>query len=296
STTMRIPTSDGTVWFKASGPGTAHEGRLLEIFRTRGIRQVLLPLAVHPERPWLLFEDGGPTLRATRADGTGDHDLLAWQRILTEYAALQRSLESATAVEVMLAAGVPDGRPERLAAELERLLEDDTVWARVSSEEVVPAAAARRRLAGSRGAAREAARRLASAGVAATVQHDDLHGGNIFTGPTGDRIFDWGDASVAHPFATLTATFNSIADKTGLALDDPAFSRLRDTYTDAWTDVLPQNALAELTELARDFGCLGEALAWERALIGLEPAEMDGLGDSVAGWLIEFADRFNGRA
>ena len=43
--------------------------------------------------PWLLFEDGGPTLRATRPDGTGDHDIGAWERILAEYAALQRSLE-----------------------------------------------------------------------------------------------------------------------------------------------------------------------------------------------------------
>ena len=70
-----------------------------------------LPLAVHPDRPWLLLDDAGPTLRPTRPDGTGDHDLAAWERILTEYAALQRSLDTGDAVAAMLAAGTPDGRP-----------------------------------------------------------------------------------------------------------------------------------------------------------------------------------------
>ena len=291
STALRIPTREGPVWFKASGPGTAHEGPLLALLAARGVEHVLLPLAVHPDRPWLLFEDGGPTMRATRPAGTGDHDLAAWERILTEYAALQRSLEGAAATEEMLAAGVPDGRSERLVDEMERLLVDDAVWTRVAPDEAAAAAAARRRLTGSLDEVREAAVALASAGIAISVQHDDLHGGNILVGPTGDRIFDWGDASVAHPFGTLTATFNSIANKTGLGLDDPAFARLRDVYTEAWTDVLPRDALTQTTVLARDFACIGKALAWERGLSGLEPDEMDGFGDSVAGWLMEFADR-----
>ena len=46
--------------------------------------------------------------------------------------------------------------------------------------------------------------------------------------------------------------------------------------------------------LARDFGCIGRALAWERALTGLDVDEMDGFGDSVAGWLVELAGRLDG--
>jgi hypothetical protein len=291
STALRIPTRQGLVWFKASGPGTAYECPLLAILGARGVEHVLLPLAIHPDRPWLLFEDGGPTMRATRPDGTGDHDLAAWERILIEYAAIQRSLESAAATEEMLAAGVPDSRPARLVGEMERLLHDDIVWARVAPDEAELAAVARRRLTGSLDEVRETAVVLASAGIAVSIQHDDLHSANILIGPAGDRIFDWGDASVAHPFGTLTATFNSIANKTGLGLDDPAFARLRDVYTEAWTDVLPRDVLTRTTVLARGFACIGKALAWERALDGLEPDEMDGFGDSVAGWLMEFADR-----
>lgn len=289
---MRVPTDGVPVWFKASGPGSAHEGPLLEIFRRHQVAHVLLPLAIRPDRPWLLFDDGGPTLRATRPDGTGDHDLVAWERILAEYAALQRSVEGTAARDAMLAAGVPDGRPRRLIPELVRLLDDDAVWARVTPEERVAADAARRRLRENVGAVDAAVAELASAGIAACIQHDDLHGGNILVGPDGDRFFDWGDAVVAHPFSTLTTTFDSIAYHTGRAPDDPAFERLRDVYAEVWTDRISTGDLVREVALARDLGCIGKSLAWERALIGLETEQMDGHGDAVAGWLMEFDERF----
>jgi hypothetical protein len=289
---MRVPTNGGTVWFKASGPGSAHEGPLLEVFRRLGVANVLLPHAVHPERPWLLFDDGGPTLRATRPDGTGDHDLEAWERVLAEYAAVQRAVEGDAAREAMLAAGVPDQRAQRLPRELARLLDDDQVWARVTPDERETGVAARARLRARLDDVEAAVAELDAAGVPATIQHDDLHGGNILVGPDGDLFFDWGDAAVAHPFSTLTTTFNSIAHHTGRGLDDPVFDRLRDVYAAAWSDRLPPDDLARVVALARVLGCIAKSLAWERALTGLEPDEMDGYGDAVAGWLIEFDERF----
>ncbi len=100
---------------------------------------------------------------------------------------------------------------------------------------------------------------------------------------------------MAHPFGTLTTTFNSIAHHTGRNPDDPVFARLLDVYLEAWTDVAPRTELVEMAGLARLLGCIGKSLAWERALTGLEPDEMDGHGDAVAGWLVEFAERL-GRA
>ena len=288
---MRVPTDRGTVWFKASGPGSAHEGPLLEVFRRHGIERVLLPVAVHPDRPWLLFDDGGPTLRATRPDGTGDHDIDAWERILAEYAAVQRSVEADATRDEMLAAGVPDGRPSRLPGELARLLDDDVAWARITDDERAAADVARRRLHESLQAVDAAVTELEAAEIAATIQHDDLHGGNILAGPAGDRFFDWGDAVIAHPFSTLTTTFNSIAHHAGRDLDDPVFERLRDAYTDAWTDRLPAADLARAVALARTLGCISRSLSWERALTGLGHAEMEGHGDAVAGWLMELDER-----
>ena len=290
---MRVPTDGSPVWFKASGPGAAHEGPLLEVFRAHRVEHVLLPIAVHPDRPWLLFDDGGPTLRATRPDGTGDHDLDAWERILAEYAALQRSVEADMIRDGMLAAGVPDGRPSRLPGELARLLEDDVIWARITDDERAAADAARRRLRKDLAAVERAATELEAAGIPASIQHDDLHGGNILAGPGGDRFFDWGDGVVAHPFSTLTTTFNSIAHHTGRQPDDPVFERLRDVYLEAWTGQVPAAELARAVALARTFGCISRSLSWERALTGLELGEMEGNGDAVAGWLVDFDERFH---
>ena len=196
----------------------------------------------------------------------------------------------------MLGAGTPDVRPGRLPDALERLLGAGEWWALILPEERKAAAAARTRLRASAGAIRAAADDLATAGIAATVQHDDLHGGNILVGRDGDRIFDWGDAAVAHPFATLRGTFNSIAHHTGRDGGDPVFDRLLDVYLEAWTDVLPRQALVALSALALDYACIGKALAWERALRGLEADEMGEFGDSVAGWLVDFANRLGGPA
>ncbi len=290
STAFRIPTDGGVAWLKAPAPGLAHEGALLGVFREMGIRRVVLTLAVEPTWSWMLFDDAGPTLRASRPDGHGDHDLAAWERILREYAALQRSLEGPAAIAAMLDAGTPDGRPERLPSELARLLDDDRVWGRVLPEEREQGGLARAALRARLPEIHDIADRAARS-VPASINHDDFHGGNIVVGPSGDRFFDWGDAAVAHPFATLTATFNSIAHHTDRRLDDPVFARLRDVYTEAWTYVLPRNELAEAARLAIILGCIGKALSWERALLDLDESEMDGHGDSVAGWLMELEGR-----
>ena len=52
ATAFRIPTDGGVAWLKATAPGPSYEGRLLEVFRARGVTRVVLPLATHPARPW----------------------------------------------------------------------------------------------------------------------------------------------------------------------------------------------------------------------------------------------------
>jgi hypothetical protein len=291
STVLRIPTGSGPAWCKASGPGTAYEGRLLEAFARWGVEGALLPLATDPERSLILFDDGGPTLRATRPDGTGDHDLDAWARVLRGYAALQRSVE--VRADELVALGVPDGRPERLPDVLEAFVADDTVWERADPEDRAAAVAARRRLPGLLPAIRESAGLLGRSGVPSTIQHDDLHGGNVLVGPAGDRIFDWGDAVVAHPFGTLTVTMNSIAHHAGLDPDGPELGHLRDAYLEAWSDVAPRRALDAAARRASVLGAIGRAAAWQRSLAGLEVADMDGHAGAPAAWLVEFVERLD---
>ena len=289
STVLRIPTDAGVIWCKAARPGTAHEARLLPAFAAWGVGSVLPPIAADPERAWLLLPDGGRTLRQTWPHGTGDPDLDAWERVLTEYASLQRRVEARA--EELVALGVPDGRPGQLAGTLARLLDDDATWNRVADADRDEAARARERL---RGAAEWIAARvevLERSGIAATIQHDDLHDWNVFVGPDGYRFFDWGDSVVAHPFATLVTVLNSIAYRLGTTPDDPVLQRLRDVYLEAWTDVASRTTLADVLAAALDVGRIGKAAAWDRALAGLDPSAMDGHGDAPAGWLMDLAER-----
>ena len=294
STTLRIPTDRGVVWGKASGPGTAHEGRVLRAFAEWHVPFVLAPLGVAPDRGWLLLPDGGPTLRATRPGNTGDQDLGAWERALADYATLQRTVEPRAGE--LLRLGVPDGRPEALPATLARLVADDAIWARVDPTELAGAADARERLRALGPWVERRAGVLSGSGIAVTIQHDDLHSNNVFAGPDGYRFFDWGDSVVAHPFGTLLGTLNSVAHWIGVEPGGPELQRLRDAYLEAWTDVPPRVALGEVLEAALDLGRIGMAAAWDRALVGLETAEMDGHGDAPAGWLMDLDERLVGRA
>lgn len=291
STVFRVPTDHGPVWCKASGPGTGYEAALLGTFERHGIRGALLPIAADPERRLMLLPDGGATLRATRPDGTGDHDLAAWARVLDEYAAIQRATEPL--VDELIRAGAPDLRPDRLVAALEPLIADDAIWARADADDRPAADAARRRLPGLLPEIAAMAEVLESSGVAAAIQHDDLHGGNVLVGPDGDRIFDWGDASVMHPFATMTGTMNSIGYHAGYDQEGTELRRLRAGYLEHWTDVAPLAALEAATRRAMILGPISRAASWERAFAGLEPTDVAEHAGSTAAWLVELVERLD---
>lgn len=291
STAFRIPTDTGVAWCKASGEGPAYEGPLLAAFDRWGIRGALLPLAIDPERALILTPDGGPTMRETRPDGTGDHDLTAWERVLRGYARLQRSTEGRVAD--LVGSGVPDLRPEHLVTVVEGLVADDAIWARADSEDRDAARATRRRLPDLLPAIADLVAGLSEIGVPPTIQHDDLHGGNILVGPAGDRVFDWGDASVAHPFTTMTTTLNSIEYRTGLDQHGPELRRLRDVYLEAWTDVAPLTPLVAAEGHARILGAISRAASWERSFRGVPAEELEGHGGSTAAWLVELVERLD---
>jgi aminoglycoside/choline kinase family phosphotransferase len=270
-------------------PGTAHEAPLLPAFQSWGVGSVVPPLAADAARGWLLLEDGGTTLRATRPDGEGDRDLDAWAGILAAYAELQRSVE--TRAGELLGLGVPDGRPETLDATLDRLIATDVWWVLVDDDERGATDAAREALRAFGPWVAERAGELAHSGIHSTIQHDDLHGGNVFVGPAGVRFFDWGDAVVGHPFASMVTTLNSIAYRLGIEADDRRLDRLRDAYLEGWTDVVPGRVLRDVLATAIDLGRIGKAAAWARALDGLDPADMAGHGGAPALWLADLVDR-----
>ncbi|MEU4399820.1 aminoglycoside phosphotransferase family protein [Micromonospora orduensis] len=279
SLVWRVPTDDGPVWFKANNPGTVHEAFLIAALAELTPDRVLTPIAVDPEQGWSLLPDGGESLRDVLAR---DPDPAHWERALPGYAALQ--LASASRADGLVAGGVPDHRPEVLAGLFAELLDDHGSLLIGAEGGLTPDQ--HERLRAEVPSYAERCRRLADIGIPATVQHDDLHDGNVFAGDAGYRYFDWGDASVAHPFGTLLVTLRSIRYASSRSAENAQLTRLRDAYLEAWTDRYDRRTLVEAADLAIGLAPVSRALSWRRALDTVDESRTD-YADAVPGWLEE---------
>jgi phosphotransferase family enzyme len=268
ATTFRVPTPDGIVWFKACAPVQAYEPQLTASLFERWPDRVVEVLAHDVDRAWLLLADGGTPVGAF-GDTPG-----AFEAALPLYAELQRG--EVAHVDEHLAARVPDLRVEALPSEYAALVESDAPF---------------------RPDERERARRFAPrfadlcGGLAdwpATVQHDDLHDGNVYARDGRLLILDWGDTSISHPLFSLVVLFRSLERFGHLDSRSPWFVRLRDAFLEAWdTDVATAALAVRVGTIARVFAWLrirstmppdflvqfdGE---WFPAILGRALAQMD---------------------
>ncbi len=159
STVWRFSTPTGPVWLKACPERTRHEVRLLSALARWGVPHVLVPLAVEEDRGWVLLPDGGPTVRDVPLEPVAAQR--RWAGALSAYGEVQRA--TAAHADDLVALGVPDLRLPQLPTAFERLA---LRWA----PDVRPLLAR----------VREEAAELADLGLPATLQHDDLHDGNVF--------------------------------------------------------------------------------------------------------------------
>jgi len=276
STTWRVPTELGTVWLKAGGRGGHYEAGLTALLGQVAPEWTLQPLAVDIERGWLLLPDGGPDLRSALAGADPDVVTQRWRSVVTEYAALQRRM--ADFVPHLRAVDVPALTPASAPARLLELVDDHA------------AQPLRGRLLAGSGRFDEVCDRLAASAVPMTLQHDDLHAGSVFGGPDGSgapAFFDWGDAMVSHPFATLLVTRRMLALTLQVEETDAAVSRVTDAYLECWSDLAPiaqlRDELPDVLQLAR----VGRAWSWARAMLDATAADFREWDDPVAGWLAE---------
>ena len=190
ATALRVPTEDGVVWFKANAPVLAHEAQAVRLLSARRPDVVPPPLALDRERGWLLSRDAGTRLRELVA---AERSLDRWLDVLPLYAGLQ--LDVAVDADELAALGVPEVRLAGLPARYEALLDE----LEAPPEEL-------ERLRSLMPRVRELAAELAAAGIAETIQHDDLHDGQVFVRDGRYAVLDWGDACISHPFFSLAVT------------------------------------------------------------------------------------------
>jgi Phosphotransferase enzyme family len=278
STAIRIPTDDGSaVWLKSVGTGSAQEPVLAAALGQWVPDRVLPPLAVEPERRLLLLPDGGPTLRALG----GSRSPEAWEALLGNYARLQ--VACAPHADDMVALGVPDHRPARLPDLVAGLLADDDAVLAGHPDGLDPAA--RERLRAALPDYAGLCDLLGGGPVPVTLQHDDLHDENVFVVGNGHRFFDWGDASVAHPFLSLLVALRMATAAMDLPEGHPVLLRLRDAYLQPWRPYAEAPVLRELCDVALRVTPLQRALTWHRILRGVHAGERAEWQASVPGWV-----------
>jgi hypothetical protein len=269
STVLRVPTDDGDVWFKANMPTQAFEVAVVETLAARRPDLVPTLLATDLERGWMLQGDGGTRLREILEE-TGDFDV--WVEILPLYAELQ--MDVAADRDRLLAAGVSDRLLASLPGQFEEVLTDAESLESLTRDE-------RRRLDALAPRIEVECRELADYGLPETIQHDDLHDGQVFVRDGRFLFSDWGDACVSHPFYTLVVTLAVLAYRLELDHDAPELDRFRDAYRERWTRFRPRRELEQAYPLAYRLGVLCRGLTWRSVVAVLPQPLRDDEADAV---------------
>ncbi|GAA2121030.1 phosphotransferase [Nocardioides bigeumensis] len=267
STVIRVPTTGGDVWFKANDASMHHESRVVGLLAAE-VPDLVPPLiADDTDRGWLLMADAGEWLRSVSPrEGHLDH----WLEVLPAYAAAQLAMRSH--VEDLLSAGVPDRRLPTLVPAYAALMDEIDAEPRFRAAETFVG---------------ELVERLAEHGINETLNHDDLHDGQVFvrsggaggaggaggSGRAGRRVLvmDWGDACVSHPFFTMSVTLQGVLS---WGLDDEEDSvdttPFLEAYLGPFRAAYPGVTQCDLAEAARVAMRLGWAC---RAVNGHVPGD-----------------------
>jgi hypothetical protein len=284
----RIPTDDGATYVKTMTAVLGHEIPMTALLSRIAPSLVTALINYDVDERFMLMEDAGERLRALLER---DKDLRHWRGILPRYAELQ--LRTARRAGELVAAGAPDMRGAALAAKFESVVETDELLTiagpRSSTTEHV------RRLRALLPRVREWSDALTGT-VPATIQHDDLHDGQIFLRDGHLRFLDWGDANVSCPFYSLVVVERSIAYTFTLAPDAPELTRLRAEYLEPFSAVAPAALIDTAVSLALMLGRLVRALTWLSLVRSLPPGNSE--AEAVPGWFelfLEAAEAFERR-
>jgi hypothetical protein len=285
SSVFRVPTLGDAVYVKCCGPTQRHEPRLTALLHREFPGLVTQVLALHPDRPWMLVAEGGRKIRDVYS---GDAFLRAWRDVLPRYAQLQR--DATPHVDEIIGFGTPDHRAAPLVAAFADVLANEPTLTGERSDRLTDDE--RRALTALRPKLVDALRALDSLGIDDTLQHDDLHHGNVLVHHGQLLLFDWGDACVSHPFLSLAVTLRFAAQATHHAVDDPEILALRDAYLEPWSDRGSAAELRSAAELGRRIGEVSRVLTFDavaRAYPGVIDMYPGGLAGSLRRVLANFA-------
>lgn len=281
SIVLHTETDHGKIYFKATPPALGDEMALTERLAQWFPKVIPQVLGVERTEGWWLAGDGGDNIRAQLK---ATRDLSEWSEALRLYAELQ--IGAAARVEELIALGVPDRRPRTLPAQFVSVL-DDTPILRIDQEKGITADEYTR-LRALAVPLTEWCARLEAGSVPNSLHHGDLNSGNVLLRDGKFAFVDWGDASLAHPFASLRTVFVSVEIVLDLPDYDLLTAPLRDAYLAAWTKYdSPENLLATFA-LAHRVSSVVSLLSWYQFVKTLSPTELVEYEHIVPSLLQEF--------
>lgn len=231
SLVRRLTFTKGVAFFKACGVGGQHEPALLSHLASSHFPYRPHLLASEPQRGWLLLADGGRPLR-DEPFGLPQRNTLA--DLLEAYATLQQALRQQ--IRPLLALGLPDRRPPRLPALLENLPDDKTLRVGLTAEELAE-------VAGIVGDCQPLLAKICNEmPPLASLEHGDLHLGNVLAQNDVFTLIDWGDSCITHPFCTLLVTLEATRPLVAKEDWEETAVYLRDAYLSAWGNSATQHA------------------------------------------------------
>ena len=276
STTLRIPTTTGNLYLKASAPMLAFEPGLALALSQIVPMHVPHVLVIDQFRHWMLIEDGGVPFRS--GPRNPDRSIEA----VRQYAHLQMAL--APHIETLKATGCPDQRLYALPRLFEEVLAA-TPFLLIDEPKGLPRSEYEQLLAFTP-QLQEMCDELASYHIPESLEHDDLHTGNILVNGERYIFFDWGDACLAHPFCAMFIVLRDARYR--LEYDETDLERIRLAYLSCWTKFEPMEHLERIFTLAHRLGSLYRALTWYRLFLHIEPEVRQMFEDAVLYFLRVF--------
>ena len=264
---LRARTTSGDVYFKVAPdlPLFAHEPVLMRGLSRLYPAHIPAPLSIDEPRRWMLLEDFGAAIEWGAS-------VAVQEEMLRHYGALQRA--AVPRVDELLAMGCLDRGLDRLAAQVDPLLQDTATLA----SQLAVAEIERLRAHGPR--LKAICAELARYAVPSTLVHGDLHLGNVARLAGRYLFFDWTDGCVAHPFFDTISIFQIKQAK-----DPGVQARLRDSYLGVWTAYEPIERLREAWTLAKPLCALHQAVSYQHIVTALEDSAQPAVASGLPYWV-----------
>jgi hypothetical protein len=249
TTILRAHTASVDAYFKAVPPAYGWEPTATAVLARRFPDRLPTVIAVDAARKWMLTADyGGQALADER-------DVRKWTAAIRSYAVMQRSAGQQLLAELR-DAGCPDMRLAPLQSAITELLSDLAIAPTVqrpTRQELLARVAA-------------AVERLDALGLQPTLEHGDLHAGNLVWNAGRTIVVDWENAAIAQPFLGLVRLLTHL--RTVLpehpAASSSATAEIRDAYLSEWLDRAPIKELRKVFALAIPLGLLAQAVTYHR--------------------------------